>query len=104
ERVFIIYITLCCRRVIMYSANTINSTLLSIRHDYISLSAPLQLRTLSSGVTGAGLGWHRHFINRHVDKNYAVENHSHDMNKFIETLGYDVDETVGMMTAVKLAN
>src|SRR5699024_5924122 len=83
---------------------TINSTLLTVRSDYISLSAPIRLRTLSSGVTGAGLGWHRHFINRHVDKNYNVENHTHDMQTYIETLGYDVSETVGMMTAVKLKN
>lgn len=88
----------------MHSSVTINSTLLTVRNDYISISAPIRLRTLSSGVTGAGLGWHRHFINRHVDKNYAVENHTQDMQMYIETLGYDVSETVGMMTAVKLEN
>lgn len=90
--------------ITMSSSITIDSTLLTIRNDYISLIAPFRLRTLSSGVTGAGLGWHSHFINRHVDKNYAVENHVQDMQMYIESIGYNVSETVGMMTAVKLTN
>lgn len=60
------------------------------------------MRTLSSSVTGAGLGSYRHFINRHVDKDYAVDNHTEDMLTYIDTLGYDVSDTVGMMTAAKL--
>lgn len=86
----------------MHSLFTIDSTLLTVQDEYISLRSPIRLRTLSSGVTGAGTGWYRHFINRHVDKNYAIDNHRQDMQMFIEKLGYDVSETVGMMTAVKL--
>lgn len=82
----------------------IDSSLLTIDSEYISLNSPIRLRTLSSAVVGAGLGWHRSFINRHVDKDYAIEDHIQDMQAYIKAINYNVDETVGMMTAVKLKN
>src|SRR5699024_8550765 len=81
---------------------TINPNLINVHNEYISLAAPIPLRTLSSAVSGAGLGWYFTFVNRHVNKNYRIANHREDMQSFIHQIGYDVSETVGMMDAVKV--
>ncbi|MFK2826110.1 adenosylcobinamide amidohydrolase [Bacillus sp. B190/17] len=70
--------------------------------EFIALDAPALLKTLSAGVVGAGWGWHRSFVNRHVDKNYWHDSYKEDMRQFLRGHGFDVNETVGMMTAVYL--
>ncbi len=68
----------------------------------IHLQAPFPLRTLSSGVTGAGMGAYQTFVNRHVDKNYRCDHFKEEMETFLKRYGFQPDETVGMMTAVHL--
>lgn len=68
--------------------------------EFIVLKAPFPLRTMSSGVTGSGMGWHHTFVNRHVDKNYNCENHREEMRAYLKANGFEPSETVGMMTAV----
>src|SRR5690625_2329806 len=80
----------------------IDDTLLHIQPEHITLTAPMPLRTLSSGICGAGIGWHTNFVNRHVDKNYNCENHLQDMNEYLIKNDFNIYETVGMMTAVYL--
>ncbi|MEK3798760.1 adenosylcobinamide amidohydrolase [Peribacillus sp. FSL H8-0477] len=70
--------------------------------EYISLRSPIPLRTMSSGVTGAGTGWYDTFVNRHVNHDYNCEDHLEEMNLFLQERGFDPAETVGMMTAVDL--
>ncbi|MFL0363539.1 adenosylcobinamide amidohydrolase [Pseudobacillus sp. 179-B 2D1 NHS] len=70
--------------------------------EYITLEAPIPLKTLSAGVIGAGWGWHRSFVNRHVDKNYWHDSYKEDMKEFLKRYHFDINETVGMMTAVHL--
>ena len=70
--------------------------------EYILLRSPIPLRTMSSGVTGAGTGWHDTFVNRHVNHDYNCEDHLEEMNLFLQERGFDPAETVGMMTAVDL--
>lgn len=78
----------------------ITDTLISVNKDYIALKAPFFLRTMSSGVIGSGTGWHKTFVNRHVDKDYNCDNHWEEMAAYLKKNGMEPSETVGMMTAV----
>ncbi|KKB36030.1 adenosylcobinamide amidohydrolase [Bacillus thermotolerans] len=81
---------------------TIDHTFMSQNDEFIALESPIVLKTLSAGVIGAGWGWHRSFVNRHVDKNYSHPAYKEDMRNFLRERSFDVNETVGMMTAVHL--
>lgn len=80
----------------------IDQDLLSFSEDYIELTSPIALRTMSSGVLGSGVGWYQKFVNRHVDKNYNCDDHREEMAAFLKANGIEPAETVGMMTAVFL--
>src|SRR5690625_515126 len=80
----------------------INATLLEINSEQIVLKSPISLRTLSSGVSGAGIGWHDCFVNRYVDKNYNCSSPVRDMQQHLLNHGFNLSKTVGMMTAVNL--
>src|SRR5690625_5166355 len=81
----------------------IDETFLKLTNEKITLEVEQPLRTMSSGVTGAGFGWHHQFVNRYVDKNYNVDNHKQEMESYLKSCGFHPDDTVGMMTAVKLS-
>ncbi|WP_217586161.1 adenosylcobinamide amidohydrolase [Lentibacillus saliphilus] len=70
--------------------------------DMIWLQTPTPMKTMSSSVTGAGLGWYRHFVNRHVDKGYDCSDHRAEMKRYLIEKGLDPNDTAGMMTAVHL--
>ena len=72
--------------------------------DVIHLSFDEPLRTISSGVTGDGIRWIRHFCNFHVDPHYDGVAPVSDMTRWLEQRGLPVESTVGMMTAVHLAD
>ncbi|OCA82803.1 adenosylcobinamide amidohydrolase [Pseudobacillus wudalianchiensis] len=80
----------------------IDGTCITHKDEFIALEAPVLLKTLSAGVIGAGWGWHRSFVNRHVDKNYWHDSYKEDMKGFLKQHHFDINETVGMMTAVHL--
>ncbi|MFD6439153.1 heme ABC transporter ATP-binding protein [Peribacillus sp. NPDC060186] len=80
----------------------IDETHLTVGTEMIQLNSPIPLRTMSSGVTGSGTGWHQHFVNRHVHHDYNCEDHFAEMAEFLKTHGFEPQETVGMMTAVFL--
>jgi len=80
----------------------IKETMLHVTEEFIELRSPLPLRTMSSGVIGSGTGWHRTFVNRHVDKKYHCRDHRGEMAAFLRSKGFEPSETVGMMTAVCL--
>ncbi|PPA69666.1 adenosylcobinamide amidohydrolase [Jeotgalibacillus proteolyticus] len=80
----------------------ITKELFQITSDHILLTAPQPLKTLSSAVIGAGLGWYRYFINRHVPMDYECEDSYRDMSDYAERYGWNVADSVGMMTAVKV--
>ncbi|WHX42696.1 adenosylcobinamide amidohydrolase [Mesobacillus sp. AQ2] len=75
---------------------------LKMKQDYIVLNSPLPLRTMSSGVVGAGTGWYSTFVNRHVDKGYDCSDHREEMIQYLKEQGLQPEDTVGMMTAVML--
>ena len=84
------------------NAECIDESRLSFFKEYIRLESPIPLRTMSSGVVGAGTGWYQKFVNRHVDKNYNCSDHRQEMSAFLSANGFEPAETVGMMTAVFL--
>ncbi|MFC0300548.1 adenosylcobinamide amidohydrolase [Virgibacillus soli] len=75
---------------------------LTVTKEFICLQSPIPLKTLSSGVTGAGMGWYKSFINRHVNKDYQCDDYKQEMIDYLQGHGLDANETVGMMTAVNL--
>ncbi|RFU62401.1 adenosylcobinamide amidohydrolase [Peribacillus glennii] len=80
----------------------INEQNLKVTGQFIKLQTPILLKTLSSGVTGSGFGWHHTFINRHVDHSYDCTDHASEMKEYLKANGFTPEETVGMMTAVNL--
>lgn len=84
----------------MVSIRRIDERFLKVNDNYISLVSPFPLRSISSAVLGAGFGYYKNFVNRHVDKNYYIDDHLSDIKEFIKDLNYHVDDTIGMMTAV----
>ena len=79
----------------------VTEELVEVRDDIVVLQAPVPLRTMSSGVIGAGVGWHTTFVNRHVNRNYNCNDHRQEMADFLRDRGFEPSETVGMMTAVE---
>jgi len=82
----------------------INKIFLKITKENIILKSPIPLRTMSSGVLNSGLGWYKHFINRHVDSKYNVRNYKQDMYQYLKRSSLKESETVAMMTAAQLEN
>lgn len=75
---------------------------LHMDQEMIVLESPFSLRSISAGVTGAGTGWYKRFVNREVDKNYNPLDYKQEMEYFLKGKGFDPNTTVGMMTAVQL--
>lgn len=77
-------------------------TLQNITHkgEYVVTKSDKPLRTFSSAMHNAGYGEYTVFLNRTVDKSYNPENSHLEMQQYIESKGYQLDETVAMMTAV----
>jgi iron complex transport system ATP-binding protein len=80
----------------------IHEGLLRVSKEMITLESKVLIRTMSSGVTGSGLGWYRTFVNRHVGKDYHCQDHKREMAEYLKIKEFDPNETVGMMTAVQL--
>jgi iron complex transport system ATP-binding protein len=80
----------------------IHEGLLDISKERITLNAPIPLRSMSSGVTGAGIGWYQTFVNRHVEKDYHCLDFKQEMTEYLKNNRFDPSGTVGMMTAVQL--
>ena len=78
----------------------IDTEAITITSERIEVKAPFPLYTLSSGVIGAGMGWYKSFVNRHVDKTYRCEDYREEMEEYLLRNGFAPAETVGMMTAV----
>ena len=77
---------------------------LQLSKEMIVLDSPIPLKSISAGVTGAGMGWYQRFVNRHVDKEYNYDDYKQEMAQFLKEQGFDPNETVSMMTAVKLSH
>ncbi|MBS8267025.1 ATP-binding cassette domain-containing protein [Mesobacillus boroniphilus] len=78
----------------------IDARFLDVGQDRIVLQSPVKLRTMSSGITGAGIGWHSSFVHRVVPMEYDCSDHKVEMAEYLQENGFLPSETVGMMTAV----
>ena len=78
----------------------VDPSAITITSERGEVRVPVPLYTLSSGVVGAGMGWYKGFVNRHVDKTYRCEDYREDMEEYLLRNGFIPSETVGMMTAV----
>ena len=72
----------------------------SVSTEFVALHTTIPLKTLSSAVHNAGMGWYKTFVNRHVDSDYNVDDVKEEMATYLEKHGFSLAETVGMMTAV----
>lgn len=70
----------------------------------VYLKSLMPLRTISNGVIGEGIQWHRHFCNFHVEKNYNCDNPIKDIDEWLRKRGIPTEQSVGMMTAVELSD
>ncbi|WNF37975.1 adenosylcobinamide amidohydrolase [Bacillaceae bacterium IKA-2] len=70
--------------------------------ELIVIKSPVQFKTLSSAVLGAGFSWEKTFVNRHVHFDYCCDNVEVEFKAFLEDKNLDASETIGMMTAAKL--
>ncbi|RBW70331.1 heme ABC transporter ATP-binding protein [Bacillus taeanensis] len=68
----------------------------------IQVISPIPLKSFSSAVIGAGLGWYHTFVNRHVDKSYNCNHPKEEMTEFLKGHDLEPGHTVGMMTAANL--
>ncbi len=76
---------------------------LSIGENVIHYAAPAHLKCMSSGVSGAGIGWYADFVNRRVSPTYDHVDYAGDMRRFIQEHDLEPSRTVGMMTALDLS-
>ncbi|MGP7819101.1 heme ABC transporter ATP-binding protein [Niallia sp. 01092] len=82
------------------SAVIIDEQYLQLSSQHVALASPKSLKTISSGVTGAGIGWYSHFVNRHVNKNYQCDDYQQEMKNYLLKHDFIPEKTVSMMTAV----
>ncbi|WP_404428169.1 adenosylcobinamide amidohydrolase [Sutcliffiella horikoshii] len=69
---------------------------------HVQSSKPL--RTISNGVIGEGIQWQKHFCNFHVDKDYNCDHPQKDIREWLRQREIPTEQSVGMMTAVKLSD
>ena len=72
--------------------------------EFVVFRAHQPLKTLSSAVHNAGMGWYRTFVNRHVDATYNCDDVKREMMTYLESKEFPVTETVAMMTAIPTEN
>jgi len=77
---------------------------LHVTEEYLQVRSKQPLKTMSSGITGSGLGWHKNFINRQVDPYYNCSEYLAEMKEYLLQEGFHPDDTVSMMTAVNIAD
>lgn len=73
---------------------------ISIANDYIKLEYEKPLKTISSAVHNAGLGWFTTFLNRSVDPNYHIDNVNEETEHFLIENKFSLTNTVVMLTVV----
>ncbi|WP_301107274.1 adenosylcobinamide amidohydrolase [Sporosarcina sp.] len=73
---------------------------LEIRKDHVFLQTKQPLKTISSAVHNAGIGWYRTFVNRGVQADYNTDDVQLENTDYLCSLGYHLTDTVAMMTAV----
>ncbi|MFB4163476.1 heme ABC transporter ATP-binding protein [Alteribacillus sp. JSM 102045] len=84
------------------SSDLLDTLSINEREEAVCITSPFYWKTLSSAVIGEGFGWHRFFVNRHVDKNYNCDNPAEEYASYLQNISLDTADTAGMMTAALL--
>lgn len=71
-----------------------------VRGDHVLVQAQQPLKTISSAVHNAGMGWYRTFVNRGVAHDYDIDDVQQENKNYLRAQGYHLTDTVAMMTAV----
>lgn len=79
---------------------TITPAHIKINEQYVSMKLDEPLKVVSSAIHQPGVGMYRQFINRTVDYTYNPADPREEMAQFLQREGFDLEQTVGMMTAV----
>lgn len=72
----------------------------TVTEKYVQLKAPIPLKTISSAVHNAGLGWYDTILNRAVSLYYEIEDVNKETKHFLQQHDFSLTNTVVMMTAV----
>lgn len=70
----------------------------------LMLEVDKPLRSVSSAVLNAGVGWYSRFLNRQVPADYATEDSIGENTEFLESMHMSPTDTVVMMTAVDVSD
>ena len=81
--------------------NKITKQHFSITKDFVQLKTPIPLKTISSAVHNAGLGWYDTFLNRNVSLYYEMEDVNEETKQFLQQHQFGLTNTVVMLTAVE---
>ncbi|MDV6379207.1 adenosylcobinamide amidohydrolase [Sporosarcina sp. GW1-11] len=71
-----------------------------VQGDHVLVQAKQPLKTISSAVHNAGMGWYRTFVNRGVRADYNIDDVQKENTEYLRSHGYHLTDTVAMMTAV----
>lgn len=77
---------------------------IDITNERILIHSPVEMKTFSSSIIGAGFGWKRLFINRYVEETYDSDRPGEEMKDWLAERGIRSEDAVAMMTAVRLEN
>lgn len=73
-----------------------------IEDAYVKLTTAIPLKTVSSAVHNAGIGWYDIFLNRSVIPNYLSLDMNAELMEFMEAEQFSPTSTVIMLTAVEM--
>lgn len=77
---------------------------LKVSKERVVFQASMPLKTFSSAVHNAGMGWYTTFVNRRVDGDYNISDVQQDMKDYLEEHHFSLSNSVGMMTAAFTEN
>ena len=75
-----------------------------MKDDGVFLQAPRPLKTISSAVYNAGIGWYKTFINRMVNPQYEYNDVEQEVEQFLAQEQLEKTESVVMLTAIDPSN
>lgn len=73
---------------------------ITITADSVIFRAPAPMKVVSSAMINAGIGYYQNFVNRAVANTYDEREPHAEYERYLTARGFDVTQTVAMMTAV----
>lgn len=92
-------ITLLPKDVNQQHMTEITASDFTVSDEQVVLQTEFPLKTLSSAVHNAGIGWYKTFVNRHVSQQYDMRDVQSELADYLQAHAFSLPETVGMMTA-----